>query len=281
MPNKDRDFDPKEGGFFRVMNEIADKLSTYRLDRNESSLLWQIMRRTWGMKGQAWAVIKWSKLRDKTQLGKSGLHYSLAKLKARNIVKTKSTKKGPSYKINSKTSTWKREKNILQEVYHKRKKVQPVEPTKKGEIVQPVEPNGFNPLNQTVQPVEPSPIKRQVKDKLKDKKSPGGAFLNNKKGNFLDEKFDPELLSDFSSKKVDADLEMTCQKLIEKKIFPRARVFVGMMTKKGMNKKAILHSLARCYLKKTFKEGPWGFCKSILEVENGNYNEKDHNRANA
>jgi hypothetical protein len=74
------------------------------------------------------------------------------------------------------------------------------------------------------------------------------------------------------------------EKLYLEKIFPKVHAFKNKMVKDGMNDKAILHVLSRCYVKgstdKFDDKGPWGYCLSIMKVENGNYNERDHNKAN-
>jgi hypothetical protein len=46
------------------------------------------------------------------------------------------------------------------------------------------------------------------------------------------------------------------------------------MLKEGKNERAILHVLARCYMKRP--EDPWGYCVKIISVEDGNYNERDY-----
>ena len=55
----DRDFDPRDGKYIRILNEFVDKLIVYRLDSNEWSIMMLVIRRTWGVQGQAWADLKW------------------------------------------------------------------------------------------------------------------------------------------------------------------------------------------------------------------------------
>jgi len=55
---KDRDFDPKDGEYLRVMNQFIDKLISYRLDASEWSILMLVIRRTWGVQGRPWAELK-------------------------------------------------------------------------------------------------------------------------------------------------------------------------------------------------------------------------------
>ena len=56
------------------------------------------------------------------------------------------------------------------------------------------------------------------------------------------------------------------------------------MLKQGKNERAILHTLTRCYLKHqtqpfTKKDSPWAYCIKIIQVENGNFNERDYLKA--
>jgi uncharacterized phage protein (TIGR02220 family) len=172
----DRDFDPKQGGFTRIMNELLDKLIGYGLDRNEWKLVILVIRRTWGIRGQAWAVIKWDYMLKKTKLGHSGLGYARAKLKARNILHTETAKHVTSYKINSKVSTWIPEEDLPTDLYHIRKDLlQPVgedsysNPLEK--VLQPVGETNSNPLEKQLQPVGVAPFKERLlkKDSFKDK----------------------------------------------------------------------------------------------------------------
>ena len=87
-----------------------------------------------------------------------------------------------------------------------------------------------------------------------------------------------EILNEASIKKINSDTDIVCQKLVEAGIFPKAYAFRNAMMKKNKNERAILHALARCYLKKTFKEGPWQYCVKIIQVEDGNYNERDYQK---
>jgi len=104
----DRDFDPRDGGYIRIMNQFIDKLISYRLDTNEWSILMFIIRMTWGIQGRPDVALGWKTLREKTQLPESSLIFALRKLKARNIIHTiKTNTQTTRYKINSKLSTWK------------------------------------------------------------------------------------------------------------------------------------------------------------------------------
>ncbi len=86
-------------------------------------------------------------------------------------------------------------------------------------------------------------------------------------------------INDSSIIKLDEDLLKICTELKNENIFPEAFAFMNQKLKKYKNHRAILHTLSRCYLKKTFKEGgPWAYCEKILQAENGNYNEADHQK---
>ena len=102
----DRDFDPKDGKFTRIMNEFIDKLIQYGLDSNEWRVLMLVIRKTWGIKGRAWAALEWRSMMEATCLSNSSLGYASKKLKDRNILHTRKSGKSTEYKINSKVSTW-------------------------------------------------------------------------------------------------------------------------------------------------------------------------------
>ena len=79
--------------------------------------------------------------------------------------------------------------------------------------------------------------------------------------------------------KINSEIETVTEKLYQEKIFPKVHAFKNKMLKKNQNERAILHTLSRCYLKRKFdKSGAWGYCMKIMQVENGNYNESDHNK---
>jgi uncharacterized phage protein (TIGR02220 family) len=162
----DRDFDPKEGRYTRVMNEFLDKLIEYGLDRNEWKLLILVIRRTWGMRGQAWSVIKWDYMLKKTQIGHSSAFYALSKLKARNVLHTKTVKHTTSYKINSKVSTWIPEENIPAEAYRNRKLLHPGEEksyfTQVKKPLHPGEETNFTQVKKLLHPGEVAPLKERL-----------------------------------------------------------------------------------------------------------------------
>ena len=103
----DRDFNRSDGGWFAVMNEFADAMCWYRLRTAEWQVVWHIIRRTWGIKGRAWAAIGYVDFMKKCQISNSSVSRSLRSLMKRNFVHRKMMEGKYHYKINSKPSTWK------------------------------------------------------------------------------------------------------------------------------------------------------------------------------
>ena len=90
---------------------------------------------------------------------------------------------------------------------------------------------------------------------------------------------DKETIKDAAERKIYDDIDMVCKKLYDDKIFPKVHAYKNTQLKKTKNARAVLHVLSRCYLKKTFDNGPWAYCEKIMQVENGNYNESDYTKA--
>jgi len=88
-------------------------------------------------------------------------------------------------------------------------------------------------------------------------------------------------INEGSSKLIDEKLAKITKQLYEDKIFPTVYPFLNTALKNNKNKKAILHTLTRCYLKRTFDKpgGAMAYCVQILKVENGNFNERDHSKS--
>ena len=104
----DRDFDPRDGEYIRIMNQFIDKLISYRLDTNEWSILMFIIRMTWGIQGRPDADLRWKSIIKATGLTESSLAKAMRKLRNRNIIHTlENHMQITRYKINSKVSTWK------------------------------------------------------------------------------------------------------------------------------------------------------------------------------
>jgi len=87
-----------------------------------------------------------------------------------------------------------------------------------------------------------------------------------------------EEIQEGSSLKIDLDLKTVAEMLYNEKIFEKVNTFINTQLKNKKNQRAILHSLSRCYMAKP-KE-PWAYCEQIMQVENGNYNERDHIKSN-
>lgn len=92
-------------------------------------------------------------------------------------------------------------------------------------------------------------------------------------------------IEDLAAPKLKSDLDNICKELYDKKIFTKVHAFKNAMLKKGRNERTIFHALSRCYLKNTLKpfkndSEAWAYCLKIIQAEDGNYNEKDHNKTN-
>ena len=58
-----------------------------------------------------------------------------------------------------------------------------------------------------------------------------------------------EILNDASYRKIEQDLDAICEILYRENIFPQVHIFKNTMLKTNGNKRAILHTLTRCYTK--------------------------------
>jgi hypothetical protein len=104
----DRDFNIKDGNWFPIMHEMADKLMVYRLSGTEWQVLFMFMRFCYGYQDSA-CELGWKDMKDFTGLQDGPLSRNINKLKTRNILNTSKigSKQHLRYKINSKISTWK------------------------------------------------------------------------------------------------------------------------------------------------------------------------------
>jgi uncharacterized protein YdaU (DUF1376 family) len=82
--------------------------------------------------------------------------------------------------------------------------------------------------------------------------------------------------ANFSDLKLEESIEDICKQLYERKIFPEVFAFKNKMAGDKKSKRALLHTLGRCYLTKP-KE-PWAYCQQIIKVENGNFNEQEYRK---
>lgn len=89
-----------------------------------------------------------------------------------------------------------------------------------------------------------------------------------------------EDINESSILKLNEDLDKITHELYSKGIFPKVYSFKNKMLKQGKNERAIIHALTRCYIKKKFENNdPWAYCIHIINIEDGNYNERDHLKA--
>lgn len=88
-----------------------------------------------------------------------------------------------------------------------------------------------------------------------------------------------EEISESSILKLNEDLDKITYELYSKGIFPKVYSFKNKMLKDGKNERAIIHTLSRCYLKKKFKnDDPWAYCTQIINIEDGNFNEREYHK---
>jgi len=80
-----------------------------------------------------------------------------------------------------------------------------------------------------------------------------------------------------SAVKLKKDLQAASKEIYDKNIFPKVNAWVNTMRKSGKNDRAILHTLLRCIMKPP-KESCWAYCTKIINIEDGNFNERDHQK---
>lgn len=104
----DRDFKVEDGKWFPIMNEMAEKLTTYRLPGTEWQVLMMFLRKCYGFRKSS-CELAWKEMKKYTRLSDGTLAKAIKKLKKRNIIKTfpQESKTTTTYKINSKLSSWK------------------------------------------------------------------------------------------------------------------------------------------------------------------------------
>lgn len=138
----DRDFDKKDGRYFPVMNELAEKLMTYQLTTIEHQVLWMFFRFCYGYNSSA-CELRWKDMLDYTGLPKGSLSKAINKLKNRNIIKSfqVETKTHPTYRINSKLSTWKAEVSKWKQFPNVNQKVSKREPNSSQMETLPIKNN--------------------------------------------------------------------------------------------------------------------------------------------
>ena len=80
-----------------------------------------------------------------------------------------------------------------------------------------------------------------------------------------------------SSVKLIQDIEAISKELYDKKIFLKVNAWINQMRKQHKNDRAIIHTLLRCLMKPP-KNSAWAYCTKIIQVEDGNFNERDNSR---
>lgn len=92
-----------------------------------------------------------------------------------------------------------------------------------------------------------------------------------------------EEINEASIIKLKADIKMMAEKIYQEGIFKKIHAFANKAAKFSKNERAILHTLNRCYIRgrrKPFKDDKeaWAYCQKVIGIENGNYNERDHQK---
>jgi len=85
-----------------------------------------------------------------------------------------------------------------------------------------------------------------------------------------------EEIQESSDPKIEEHIRQVCARLYEEKIFPEVHAFKNKMMKGKRYGRVILHVLTRCYLARP--EDPWGYCQTVISVEDGSYNERDYRK---
>ena len=85
-----------------------------------------------------------------------------------------------------------------------------------------------------------------------------------------------EEIEEGSKIKIDEYIKEIGKRLYEEKIFSKVHSFINKMKRQKKNRRAILHTISRCYLNKP--EDPWAYCEKIIQKEDGDYNAKDYQK---
>ena len=85
-----------------------------------------------------------------------------------------------------------------------------------------------------------------------------------------------EEIAEESIPKLEQDIQTVCDKLYQEKKFKEVYAFKNAAVKLQKNLRSILHTLSRCYL--SDPKDPWAYCAKILQMENMNYNARDHQK---
>jgi len=89
-----------------------------------------------------------------------------------------------------------------------------------------------------------------------------------------------ENIENASLPKVREYLDKICDELYEREIFPKAHAWKNKMIKEKRNHRAVLHILMKCLIKRNFEGGdPWGWCTKIIQIEDGNFSEREYRKS--
>lgn len=241
-----------ENGYIRIATELWEALVNYRIPGEQRQVLDFIIRKTYGWKKKEDAI-SITQFEKATGLPRKNICRALSELCRKRVVSgKKATTKVTRYCINKKYKQWERETV-------KRgsgKKATGVVAKKPPEVVAKKPPTIDNKDTRTI-----------------DKKSKAFSLPSQ------------EEINEASKKKITNELETVCEEIYQAGYFKKVHAFVNMMRKQKKNDRAILHTLTRCYLKGQIKKfngnEAWAYCTKIIQVENGNFNEREHQKNKA
>jgi len=89
-----------------------------------------------------------------------------------------------------------------------------------------------------------------------------------------------EILQEGSERKILEEMEKLVEEVYQSETFPKVNAFKNKMLKKGKSPQAIAHALIQWNRKpnKDPKQA-WAYCLKIVEVESGNYNERNFSKS--
>lgn len=150
----------------KISTNLLRYLVKYKLDSSEWSIVMLVITSTWTFFSdkqkkvrKTWTKLEWKKILEETNLANGVAGYAIAKLKARNILHTKSVGRHTQYKINSHFTTWIDAKDIPREAYRKRPSLHP------GGVKSSLHPGGASNSTQVEQLLHPGgvvPIKKNI-----------------------------------------------------------------------------------------------------------------------
>lgn len=235
-----------ENGYTRIANEIMDALVRTRIPGEQRQVLDFIIRKTYGF-NQIWARITNSKLVESTGLTKQNANRSLKRLVDMKIVVKNDDNFGARYRFNKDYRQWK--------PYSK--------PTT---VVNADYCSSQNGLPQYSKLTTPLLVKDNLKTILKTK-DPGFAELP-----------DSDTIDNAAPQKIDSLLTETCESIYKSGKWDKVHAFKNKAVKNKKNKRALLYALIQIAIRPI--DEPWAYATEILERENGNFNEREHQKQN-